>query len=172
MKKTFVLFAGVAFYLIACNESKQLKSSAQAFGRDYLNNPFVDKYKNEPGFISDPNDAMIYINEFKHHKHHAAGKKRMQNAWTFFDKSMLNKLSNDPDVDSIFFYLAAYPKSYGVDSLRKMPFVLMSGYSLNKNSKGDKSFESQSRGNAVFFKPPPGGICPPPQMGCKVAGAQ
>ena len=171
MKKVIFLAAIVGVYCVSCSSSK--KSLGQVTVQDYYNgNSYAQKYLNDPHLISG-DDAKIYIKAFKKHKYKGLFKgKHLDNAWSTFDRNTLDSLVNDPGTDSVFFFLAAFPKkdkSVPNDSIRH-PFVIMEGVpKIPMSAMGKGSRESASlQVQPVFFSPIK--LCPPPNTGCRFPG--
>jgi hypothetical protein len=168
MKKVIFLMAIVGVYCVSCTSSK--KSLGTVTVQDYYNgNTYAQKYLSDPHLLTG-NDAMVYINSFKKHKYKTFGKKTLDNPWSTFDRNTLDSLVNDPETDSIFFFLAAFPKkdkSVPKDSIRH-PFIIMEAVpKIPTSAMGKGSAESSSSAlSSLFFMPVQ--LCPPPNTGCRI----
>lgn len=159
-----------AFYFISCTSSK--KNISETSVEEYYNdNPYAQKHIYAPGLVT-PDVAFDYIHAFKKHKYRVFGKGKLDNPWSTFDQHALDSLINDPETDSIFFFLAAFPKkdkSVPKDSTRH-PFVVLEAIpkpSETETGKGSSNF------SATLSKPlyiVPVQICPPPNTGCRMPG--
>ena len=165
MKKVSFLTAAIAIYFISCNNSIKISGK---YGNDYYQNSFVNKYKNMSNFIG-PDTAIAYIHEFKKHKFKILGKGHLTNSWSYFNMKNLDSIVSDPQVDTIYFYLAAYTKNKSIpDSLRRHPFVMLEAVQkADAISFAKGGYESANAGTtSIFLIPKP--ICPPPNMNCRV----
>jgi len=165
MKKAIFLMGVTAFYFVACTSSKEniKTTSTQDY---YKNNSYAQPYLNDPHLISGEL-ALAYIHEFRKHTYKGWRKKKLLNPWSRFDPTILNQIVSDPNIDSIFFFLAAYLKN-APDSLRKHPFVILQAIpkpTLEGNGKGSATTEA-TISKPLYFTPIK--ICPPPNTGCLV----
>ncbi len=127
----------------------------------YKNNLYAKSYLDNPYLIS-VCLAKTYISAFKHHNYRGWRKQKLNYPWSVFDTSVLNNIVKDPNIDSVFFYLAAFPrkdKSVPKDSTRH-PFII-----LMAKTKADK-IEKEGNSNKLYFVPIK--ICPPPNVGCAI----
>lgn len=159
----------VGFYLMSCSSNKSISTTNV---KDYYaNNPFAQPYLNYPGII--PADfAKVCIQYFKKHKYRDFGKKRLENTLAAFDRSLLTAFANDSNVDSIYFYLAAYPKWYkAIDkSKARHPFVIIEAKpKVVPPVSGKGSAESLPAASQSIFAAPVK-LCPPPDRGCRIPG--
>lgn len=169
MKKGCFVLVAIAIYFISCTSSRVSVSTIN--GEVYSNDPFVKKYKDSVDFLP-PNIAIEYIHEFKNHKYHGLKRFPLKNAWSFFSPALLKEVVNDPDVDSITFLLAAFPKKGIKREDRRHPFVIMQALpkiSLEARGKGSSNVV-MSTSNAVYLKP--SNLCPPPNSGCRIPGSE
>ena len=170
MKKVIFLMGIVGFYCISCSSSKK-NMSTESIQDYYKDNPYAEKYLKDPHLLT-RNEAMVYINSFKKHKYKTFGKKKLDNPWSTFDRNMLDQIVNDPKTDSIFFFLAAFPKKDKSvpDSQRRLPFIIMEAVpKIPMSAMGKGSVESSSYlVQSVFFSPIK--LCPPPNNGCRFPG--
>jgi hypothetical protein len=170
MKKVIFLMGMVSFYCISCTSSK--KNISQVSVKEYYkDNSYADKYKNFPHLLTG-DEAKTYINAFKYHTYKGWRKKKLNNAWSTFDRHTLDSLVKDQQTDSIFFFLAAFPrhdKSVLEDSTRH-PFIILEAIpksSISSTGKGDSESSSNSV-QPLFFSPVI--LCPPPDRGCRIPG--
>ncbi len=170
MKKVIFLMGIIGFYCISCTSSKESLGGVTV--QQYYNgNTYAQKYLNNPHLLTG-NDAMAYIKSFKKHKYRIFGKKTLDNPWSTFDRDMLDSIGNDPETDSIFFFLAAFPKKNKSVAKEKRgdPFVILEAIPKSSTyEKGKGSAESPYyTAKSAFFSPV--GLCPPPNTGCRMPG--
>jgi hypothetical protein len=167
MNKVIGFVAIITICFISCTTTKSNtgKISAEEY---YKNNPYAEPYLPNSHFISE-DEAMVLIHAFKKHKYKVFHKKYLNNPWSTFERSVLNELITDPKTDSIFLFLAAYPKNdHSIDKEKRgHPFVILKAIPkqdppLSGNGGSDfLSYLSQ----AIYLLP--SNICPPPDSGCK-----
>jgi len=171
MKKVIFLMGIVGFYCISCTGSKE--NLGQVTKEDYYaGNSYAQKYLSDPHLISG-DDAKIYIKAFKKHKYKGLFKgHHLDTAWSTFTRYTLDSLASDPETDSIFFFLAAFPKKDKSvpDSQRRHPFIIMETVpKIPMSAMGKGSAESSaSTLRSLFFTPVK--LCPPPNNGCRIPG--
>lgn len=163
MKQTILLLIVSAFLCSCCSTKEMPSVSADT---TYLSDPYVAKYKNIQGFTP-PADALQYIQEFKNHQYRTfVTKKALKNSWSIFDQDAIKALLADDNTDSVFFYLAAFPKTCAISKkLRKKPFVMLQARKKSPVSGKGKGSAPKS-GISVYLVPVD--ICPPPKTGCRV----
>lgn len=171
MKKVIFLMSIVGLYCISCTSTT--KNLGQVTVQDYYNgNTYAQKYLSDSPHLLTGTDARIYINAFKHHKYKISGKRKLDNAWSTFDRNILDSLVNDTETDSVFFFLAAFPKKDKSvpDSMKKHPFIIMEAIpKIPMSAMGKGSSESTSvQAQPIFFSPIK--LCPPPNTGCRFPG--
>jgi len=158
-----------AFYFISCTSTKKNISTTST--QDYYkNNSYANSFLNNPNLISG-DLATAYIHEFRKHTYKGWKKKKLLNPWSTFDPSLLNKIVNDPNTDSIFFFLAAYLKNDKDKDRKKHPFIILEATPkppFAENGKGDAA-PVAAASSPLFFTPI--GICPPPNAGCRFPGS-
>ena len=128
----------------------------------------MNKYKDMSNFIG-PDTAIAYVQEFKKHKFKFFGKGHLTNSWSFFNMKDLNSLVSDPQIDTIYFYLAAYTKDKNIPKKdRRHPFVILEAVpKVGAITFGKGGYETTSAATkSIFLVPRP--ICPPPNMDCRV----
>lgn len=170
MKKVCFLFAAISIYLISCNSSKE--NSCFKVDEGYFSDGFVNQYKNDTNFIS-PGDACAYIHEFKKHKYKVFGKNKLTTTWSYFNPHLVDSLASDPRTDSIIYLLAAFPKDKSIPKEKRgYPFVIMEIVQKTPATAYGKGGNDAVMSSAppLFFTP--AHICPPPNWGCKIPGAE
>jgi hypothetical protein len=171
MKKVIFFTGIVTLFSVSCTSSKK-NISATSKQDYYKDNHYAEKYMDAPGLIS-RDVALHYINAFQKHKYKGFGEKKLENAWSTFDRATLDRLIKDPETDSIFFFLAAYPKKDKTveKEKRRHPFVILEAVpEVPKSEKGKGSANSSATlSTPVYLLPVQ--ICPPPNAGCRVPGS-
>ena len=170
MKKVIFLTGIITIFFISCTSSKK-NISATSTQDYYKDNHYAQNYMDAPGLVSG-DVALDYIHAFKKHKYRGFGKGKLNNPWSTFDRKTLNQLIDDGETDSIYFFLAAFPKndkSVLKDSTRH-PFIILEAIPktpATETGKGSSNF-SAATSKPVFLLPVK--ICPPPNTGCSIPG--
>ena len=170
MKKVIFLMGIGTILFMSCTSSKK-NISATSIQNYYKDNHYAQNYMDAPGLVSG-DVALGYIHAFKKHKYKTFGKGKLNNPWSTFDRTTLDKLINDGETDSIFFFLAAYPKKGpGIEKEnRRHPFVVLQAIPkppATETGKGSSNF-SAGLSKPVYLVPIK--ICPPPNTGCSMPG--
>ena len=165
MQKNIFFIAAIVFLLVSCSTSKNLTLPSDIFGNDYTDSP--DNYFHDKSYVP-PAAADSMIKKFRRFKYRTSGKIKMINAWSSFDKALVKKIYDDPNVDSVKFFFAAITKK---GPYYKLPFILMQ-VSLtvedngNSTGKGGNETRLPVLQMTQYFSPV--NMCPPPTNDCRL----
>lgn len=165
MKNSLFFLAAIVFLLVSCSTSRNLTLPSDIFGNDYTDSP--DNYFHDRSYVP-PATADSMIKKFRKFKYRTSGKRKMINAWSAFDKALVKKIYDDPNVDSVKFFFAAILKK---GPYYKLPFILMqvslSGVdNSNSTGKGGNGNQFPLLQSTQYFSPVT--MCPPPSNDCKL----
>ena len=164
MKKVYFLIPAICIFFVSCNNSIKISGK---YGNDYYQDSFVNKYCHTLNCLG-PDTAIAYIHEFKKHRYKIIRTGHLENAWSLFEKKDLESLAADPQIDTLYFYLAAYTKDKSIPKEdRRYPLVILEAvHKVNAITFAKGGYEAPSAGTTSIFlagKP----ICPPPNVGCR-----
>lgn len=151
--------------MLACSTSctSTQEQAGYATVQDMENN-FVKKYKDYPGYLP-PGEAVKYIGTFKKHRYRGLRKNQLQVVRSTFVRGLMRDLANDEHVDSIYYYMAAFPKEFVSKDSSLFPFVMMQVVPKNRDTLRKDKYPLPPT-TAIFFMP--AGLCPPPGIGCRI----
>jgi hypothetical protein len=166
MKKAIFFMVIVTTGFISCTTTNLSTTSKEDY---YQGNPYAQPYINDSSLISGP-QAEIYIHSFKKHKYRDFHKKKLNVAWSTFDTAYLHLACDSSRTDSVYFFLAAYPKRDTTVHREKKrhPFIIMQVIPKPGNSETVKGGANSLLpiSNSLYFLPR--NICPPPNNGCSI----
>jgi len=158
MKKLIFPLATLVFLFLSCSTNKPLANLP------YNLDDSSGNYFNDPSFLN-TEAAEAMIKAFPYHKRRGLRKLQLTNAWASFNPGLLMKISNDPNVERVRFYLAAIIQKS--DSFHFPTVVLqVTLKSPNVTGKGSIDESKLPLQAVVYYSPSP--LCPPPLNNCKL----
>lgn len=174
MKKASVWMAIITICFMSCTSIK--KSTGKISVQDYYkDNPYAQKYMGTDflPYLITKQQAMVYIHAFKKHNYRVTRKKKLDTAWSTFNRKLLDSLTRDSNTASLFFLMAAYPKwDKTIDKeFKRHPFIIMQGIPKPDSSGSGKGGVSSLKDFSQSLYLSPIKICPPPNTGCRIPGS-
>ena len=163
----------IAAFFLSCTSTKNNVQEKMSVDDYYKDNPYAKPYLEEPfrQYLITERQAKIYVNAFKKHNYRVTRKHILDNAWSVFDKHLLETVVADQKTDLVYFLFAAFPrwdKSVPKDSMRH-PFIILQGipkHEFLKTGNGGFFPDDAELSTSIYFVPT--GICPPPNTGCSI----